>query len=166
MADVAKIKEVVGLIELWEKQPGSGIKFDMGSWYQERTPPPVVDNNWCGTSVCFAGAAVIHARIPVRRTQLMDGHYDQVETEDGTVRFIEDWAREYLGLNHGEADSIFYSTHVENVTELKSLINYETGQEIFEGVPTWVDPAEYDDEDDEDEGIDDVLSGCQCSLCA
>lgn len=124
VANLERIREVVGLIERWENEPGN-IKFDMDGWYERS------GKDFCDTAVCFAGAAVVHAKIPVYINQDFPGTVSAVVHEDGKTEAIEDWATKYLGLSYVEADSIFYATHITTARDLKRRINQELGEEVF-----------------------------------
>ncbi len=157
MANVERIREVVAMIERWENEPGKdGFEFNMGTWYQDKVAPrnePLPDN-WCGTAVCFAGAAVVHAKMPVYHFPGDGGSTATIILPDGTKGNISAWAAEYLGLTYDQADGIFLSTNVDNSQQLKAVINFWVGN-VFEGV----------EPDSLDNDYDDDYLDCNCDVC-
>lgn len=153
-ANVERIREVVAMIERWENQPGiDGIEFNMGTWYAERVAPSVVPDNWCGTSVCFAGAAAVHGKQKIWHFNGDGGNSATLIMADDTKRSISDWAADYLGLTYEQADGIFLATRVSTSAELKAVINYWVGN-VFDGVEPDSFEEDYDDDYD-----------CECELC-
>ncbi len=125
MANLERIREVVELIEGWEQDANSKYKLDMDSWYERG------GKDFCDTAVCFAGAAVVHAKLPVHTNPAMPGSHIAVVLEDGTVRSIEAWAAEYLGLDYHQAEEIFYS-FVTDADGLKEKISSVLGEKVFQ----------------------------------
>lgn len=137
MANLERIRTVVERIREWEQQP-SGIRFDMETWYEEVNPPKDASPNFCGTSVCFAGAAAVVAGMPIYRDdeEVIAGKYTRVILKDGKTESIEGWAVKYLGLDYDQADRIFYSCDVQDSEELLEVIEEVLGEKVFESAVT------------------------------
>jgi hypothetical protein len=71
-------------------------------------------HNPCGTAACIAGRTVLlNGWTPIYQIDPdMDGEnnlFAEYCQKDGEIREIEDLASELLGLNHSEADYLFFS---------------------------------------------------------
>lgn len=138
MANVKRIRKVVAAIE---KNKNDRLRFDMGQWATEGDP---TDSNWCGTRLCFAGwTAHLYGGAIIREEANADHEPPRVISRgvhftfsdfDEAIKLlptVSEFAKDELGLSKQQADYIFLATWIEDVSELKVVIEEALEEKIW-----------------------------------
>jgi hypothetical protein len=106
-------------------------EHDQGTWGLETQ---------CGTTMCFAGQAVVLDGLSPIWTNLIQGPADErqmisVVMKDGTLHSVYDGAQRILGLSNGEAEALFMDCMtLEDVRVLVAELLAEEGADGGDGV--------------------------------
>ena len=119
--NIELLRKVAKWVEDQESLATADTHWYQASWWSRTTEPEEGADGYCGSGMCVAGVVAHWAGWkPVFTTEYSDVWVADTATKDGQERHISRIARDELGLDQVQADSLFEGDN--GAIRIRSLI--------------------------------------------